>query len=100
MSDGGWARCGLLMTVLLWMCGCSYPSTPAEQTGMGTVRQIQPDSFWHGSSITHETDSGYVKVLSPVCWQGLDYVWVNQHADIRFHWDSERVCYRIDGVQR
>jgi len=65
---------------------------------MGTVRKIETP-FWDVDYALHVTDGGYVKLLSPLCYESARYLYEGMRTDIAFHWSQDLSCYKIDGVQ-
>lgn len=96
-------RYALLILGLSVMCGCGKtPNGPIEHTGMGRVlRVVHKSGFWDNrmDSITHESDAGFIKVLTPICYGGLDYVSAGQRVNITFYWWAWPQCYKIEGAQ-
>ena len=68
----------------------------------GYIRQIN----WEETTLTYESAYGYIKVIGPICGNGLP-VWAGMHVyELNFHWYvdpnpntvNSTACYVIDYV--
>lgn len=89
----------LVLLLALVMAGCAVDPIKQEQTGIGFVRSVRWGDRHTYAAVVHETDNGFLKLLSPVCGDAVS-VWTGYRCNIIFHWDGERACYQIESAVR
>lgn len=96
----------IVFCFLVYLLACMtdpHHNGAPESTGYGLIVQFQPETHWHYARIVHQSESGYVKTLEPVCG-GLQFtVFAGEWADLKFRWNGTPIedsyqCYEILNV--